>query len=290
MQKYIDWKGGVVTVISTRGCPFPCTYCINRKQQEIYKGSGKFVRYKSVDKLLQELKMLATNYRIKEILFNDDTFTLDTKRIDEFCEKYPSKVGKIPFTINGRINTITRDMLFKLAKAGCYRINMGVECGNDYIRNKILERNMTDKEIIDTFAWCKEAGIETYSFNIIGIPYETKENIQETIELNRKINPTFVGCSIFTALPGTPLYELCKKEGWLRDEYGTSYFQDSNVIHPNLSLDELKKTRDRFGFEVFRKTKPVRAYVDFVDKRLTKYNGYIWVRSKLIKIGINKVL
>jgi len=291
MQKYIEWKGGVMAVISTRGCPFPCTYCINRKHKEIYKGSGQFVRYKSVDKLLAEIKTLVENYKVKEILFNDDTFTLDPKRIDEFCQKYPAVIGTIPFTINGRVNTVTRDMLLKLGKVGCDRINFGIECGNEYIRNSVLERNMTDQQMIDTFKWCREAGIKTYAFNMIGIPYETRENIQETIDLNQKLNADYVGCSIFTALPGTPLYDLCKKNGWLKpDETSTSYFQDTNVIHPNFTIEELKRIRDNFGFNVFRKTKPIRAYVDLVDKKLTKYDGYMWVRSKLIKAGVKKVL
>lgn len=289
-QKYIDWHGGQATIISTRGCPYPCTYCVNRKQKEIYKGSGSFVRYKSVDKLLAEIKGIKENYKVKEILFNDDTFTLDPRRIKEFCEKYPVIIGKLPFIINGRVNTVNRDMLMMLAKAGCERINMGVECGNEWIRNKILERDMTDEQIINTFHWAKEAGIETYAFNIIGLPYETRENIQETIELNRKINPDFIGVSIFTAFPGTPLYDLCKKEGWLAEGYSTSYFQDTNVRHPNFTIEELKKIRDNFGFEVYRKTKPLRAYVDLIDKKMTKYHAYMRLRSMLIAAGFKKIL
>ncbi|MBI4441680.1 cobalamin B12-binding domain-containing protein [Candidatus Woesearchaeota archaeon] len=289
-QRYIDWHGGTATVISTRGCPYPCTYCVNRKQKEIYKGNGLFVRYKSVDKLLAEIKEMKEKYRLKEVLFNDDTFTLDPRRIKEFCEKYPTIIGTLPFTINGRVNTVTREMLMMLGKAGCTRINMGVECGNPHIRNTILERDMTDQQIIDTFRWAREAGIKTYAFNMIGIPHETRENIQETIELNRKINPDFVGVSIFTAFPGTPLYDLCKKNGWLEEEYSSSYFQDTNVRHPNFTIDELKKIRDSFGFEVYRKTKPLRAYVDLIDKKFTKYHTYMRVRSMLIAAGFKKVL
>ena len=289
-QKYVDWHGGAATVISTRGCPFPCTYCVNRKHKEIYKGSGIFVRFKSVDKLLFEIKQMVDNYKIREILFNDDTFTLDPKRIKEFCEKYPKLIGKISFAINGRVNTITQEIMLELAKAGCSKISIGVECGNPKIRNEILERNMTDEEIIQTFRWAKEAGIKTYAFNMIGIPYETKGNIQETIELNRKINPNYVGVSIFTAFPGTPLYDLCKKNGWLDDNYSMSYFQDTNIKHPNFKIYELKKIRDSFGFEVYKKTKPLRAYVDLVDKKFTRYNWYMRVRSGLIKAGFKKIL
>ncbi|HLD07053.1 MAG TPA: radical SAM protein [Candidatus Nanoarchaeia archaeon] len=289
-QKYLDWKGGIATVISTRGCPFPCTYCVNRKHMEIYKGSGKFVRYKSVDKFLAELQALGERYRLQEFLFNDDTFTLDAQRVKEFCEKYPKTIGRVPFTINGRVNTVSRENLLLLGKAGCSRVNFGVECGNEKIRNEVLERSMSDQQIIDTFAWAREAGIKTYAFNMIGIPYETRENIMETMELNRKLDPDYVGVSICTAFPGTPLYDLCRKNGWLDEEYGHSYFQDTNIRHPNFTIDELKQVRDRFGFEVYRKTRPLRAYIDLVDKKFTKYPSYLWLRSTLIRAGVKNVL
>ena len=289
-QRYIDWHNGTATVISTRGCPYPCTYCINRTQKEIYKGKGAFVRYKSVDKILSEIKEIVTNYRVKEIGFNDDTFTLNAVRVREFCNKYPQVVGNVPFYVNARVNAVSRETFILLGKAGCKRVNMGVECGDPKIRNEILERDMTDEQIIQTFNWARDAGIETYAFNMIGLPYETKESIQKTIDLNRKINPDYLGCSIFTALPGTPLYELCKKNGWLAPEYSTSYFQDSNMIHPNFTVDELKVFRDNFGFEVYKGIRPMRAYIDKFDKTLIKFSPYVKTRSILLRFGAKHVM
>ena len=273
-----------------RGCPYPCTYCINRTQKEIYKGKGAFVRYKSVDKILSEIKEIVTNYRVKEIGFNDDTFTLNAVRVREFCNKYPQVVGNVPFYVNARVNAVSRETFILLGKAGCKRVNMGVECGDPKIRNEILERDMTDEQIIQTFNWARDAGIETYAFNMIGLPYETKESIQKTIDLNRKINPDYLGCSIFTALPGTPLYELCKKNGWLAPEYSTSYFQDSNMIHPNFTVDELKVFRDNFGFEVYKGIRPMRAYIDKFDKTLIKFSPYVKTRSILLRFGAKHVM
>lgn len=285
-QRYVDWHNGTATFVSTRGCPYPCTYCINRRQKEIYKGQGSFVRYKSVDKIIAEIKGVVDKYKLKEVGFNDDTFTLNFTRVKEFCKKYPEIVGNVPFYVNARVNCVTKEIFMHLSKAGCVRVNMGVECGSPKIRNEILERDMTDEEIIQTFKWAREAGIQTYAFNMIGLPYETKEDIQMTIDLNRKIDPDYLGCSIFTALPGTPLYDLCKKNGWLAPEYSTSYFQDSNMIHPNFTVEELKKIRDSFGYEVYKANRPFRAFADVFDKSLVKYAPYVRIRSQLIKLGI----
>ncbi|MFC1800484.1 B12-binding domain-containing radical SAM protein [Nanoarchaeota archaeon] len=287
-QRYINYNRGLATFLSTKGCPFQCTYCINATLMRMF-GTKNYVRFRSVDNLLTEIKEVITKYKAKEIEFYDDTFTLDKERIKEFCKKYPTEIG-LPFYINARVNTVDKDMLIMLKKAGCVRASIGIESGDPHIRNSVLKRNQTDEQIINTFRWSKEAGLETYSFNMIGIPFETKESIKKTIELNIKCNPDYVGVSIFNAFKGTELYEECKKNDWLNDEDSTSYFQSSNIKHPNFGLMELKKIRDSFGFKVFKRTRPMRAYVDLFDKKFIKFPGYMFIRSKLIKSGIKRIL
>lgn len=287
-QRYINYNRGLATFLSTKGCPFQCSYCINAALMRMYGAQG-YVRFRSVDNLLAEIKEVINKYKVKEIEFYDDTFTLDKKRIKEFCEKYPKEVG-LPFYINARVNAVDKDIFAMLKNAGCVRASIGIETGDHHIRNEILNRNMTDDEIINTFKWAKDAGLQTYAFNMIGIPFETKESIQKTIELNRKCEPDYVGVSIFNAFKGTELYDVCKKNGWLLDEDSTSYFQSTNVKHPNFTIKELKRIRDKFGFEVFKKTRPIRAYIDLFDKKFIKVPGYMFLRSKLIKLGVKKVL
>jgi hypothetical protein len=125
---------------------------------------------------------------------------------------------------------------------------------------------------------------------MIGIPFENKESIQRTIDLNRKINPNYVGVSIFNAFKGTELYELCLKKHWLTQKYSKSYFQSTNVKHPNFTIKQLKKIRDRFGFEVYKHKNKKRAYIDLIDKKLTKLPFYTKVRSFLIGKGIKKII
>jgi len=287
-QKYIDWNRGIATFISTRGCPMQCTYCINKTLIDKYAGLGRYVRSKSIDYLFDEIKQVLTKYKAKEIEFYDDTFTLDTKRVHEFCRRYPAEIG-VPFYLNVRVNTVTKEMLAMLKRAGCTRVNIGVESGDDHIRNDVLKRNMTEQQIIDTFKWAKEAGLETYAFNMIGIPFETKESIEKTIELNRKLQPDRVGASIFNAFKGTELYKICKENGWLAEEITTdSYFQSSNVKHPNFKPNELRFIRDTFGVKVYGKNRKLRAFFDLIDKTLSRYAFFAWIRSYLFKKDITR--
>jgi radical SAM superfamily enzyme YgiQ (UPF0313 family) len=176
-------------------------------------------------------------------------------------------------------------MLKELKKAGCVRVSIGIEAGDPQIRNEVLKRGMTDEQIINTFHAAKKAGLKTYSFNMIGIPFETKESIKKTIELNKKCEPDYVGVSIFNAFKGTEIYEVCRKKNWLKQKYAKSYFRESNINHPNFSEKELKRIRNSFGFKVFSSYNPLRAIVDLTDRNLSQFNSYILLRSELIKLA-----
>lgn len=283
-ETYLKWNHGTATFLSTRGCPFNCSYCINHFLVKMYHGKGRYVRFRSIRNLLEEIKQVLKRYgkNVKNIEFYDDTFTLDEKRIEEFCRQYPKEIG-LPFNINARVNA-TNPRLFKiLKKAGCVRVSIGIESGDDYIRNKILKRNMTDEQIISTFNAAREAGLKTYAFNMVGIPFETKKSIEKTIQLNKKCKPDYVGVSIFNAFKGTEIYEICKKNKWLEKGYAKSYFRESNIKHPNFSLKELKRIRNCFGFKVFITSKPLRAVIDLIDRNLSQIDSYIFIRSKIIE-------
>jgi anaerobic magnesium-protoporphyrin IX monomethyl ester cyclase len=287
-QRYININRGLATFITSYGCPFECSYCINKVLMDKF-GSKGYVRYKSIDYLIKEIKTIVNNYSVREIEFYDDTFTVNKQRIKQFCEVYPHEIG-LPFYINSRVETIDMEVIHQLKEAGCMRVSMGIETGDSYVRNEILKRNQSDAQIAEAFRMVREAGLKTLSYSMVGIPYETKDSIKKTIELNRNCRPDFVAVSIFNAYKGTEIYEDCKRNGWLRNDKGLAYFQTSNINHPNFSLAELKNIRDSFGFEVFKKFNYKRAVIDLVDKKMLKNKFYQRSRSYLIKQGIKKYL
>lgn len=281
-KKYLEWNHNTASFLTTRGCPFMCSYCINHLQQNMYKDKGRFVRYRSVGSIIKEIKKVVEQYKPNNIELYDDTFTLNKERVKEFCDKFPKEIN-LPFMVNARVNAVDKEIFEMLKKAGCTRVSIGVESGDSYIRNKVLKRNMTDEQIADTFKWAKEAGLQTYSFNMIGIPFETKQSIEKTIKLNQLIKPDYVGVSIFNAYKGTELYDVCKKNGWLaKDEAAESYFRSTNIKHPNFTLKQLVRIRNNFGFKVFWADKKKRAVMDIVDRNLAGVPYYTWLRSRLM--------
>lgn len=237
-----------VSLMAGRGCPFNCTYCCNHALRKLYAGKGKYVRYRSVDNVLQQIELIAEKYKVRRIYFEDDTFTLSYKWIKEFCAKY-SKRFDLKFECNARVETVNRELLKMLKIANCSTIHYGIESGNEWLRKNILKRaNMTNAEIIKVFKITRELEIKTFSYNMIGLPFETPEMIEETIELNRLISPDYIVVFIYYPYSGTELWEICKKSGFLTKKHLTSYAKEESILNlPTLTHKEIKKYYAKFS-------------------------------------------
>ncbi len=277
--RYLKNHNMVASFLGSRGCPYQCTYCINRTYSGLYEKKGRYVRYRNTDYIIDEIKNAVKKYDIKRVEFFDDTFTLKKSRVKELCEKLKKEVN-LPFHINARINNIDEEMCQYLSEAGCDRVSIGVESGDIEIRKHILKRSITDEQIIEGSRLIKKYGMNLYTYNMIGLPQENVENIRKTIEINRKIQPDFLAVSIFTAYKGTYLYDLCEKNGWL-DKTITlnSYYSSTNVKHPTIPFSKLKRIRQYFGFNVFIKYNPKRAFIELIDRSLINFRYYSKLRS-----------
>ena len=264
--------------MGSRGCPYQCSYCINRTLMKAYRGCGKYVRFRSVDNLLAEIKQALSKYKTAKILFHDDTFTLDKKWLKEFSDKYPKEIG-MPYVANGRVETMDEEVVKLLKESGCVEIKIGVEVGNEELRKKVLNRNMTNEQIINVFRLCKKYGLLATSFNMVGLPYETEENVKETIALNKKIKPLRMGVSIFRPYPGTELYGVCKKNGWISDRKIVSYFEDVSI----LNMPQLPVSKIRYYYKLFRLG--VYHPVLFVFAKVLYKIGLYGVIEKIVKVA-----
>jgi radical SAM superfamily enzyme YgiQ (UPF0313 family) len=230
----------IAEFICSRGCPFQCSYCINIKWNELHKGKGKLVRFRSVKNVIAEIKEVASKYpQINQIEINDDTFTLNRQWLKEFCKAYKKEIG-LPFACTVRPGTIDDKIPLLLKESNCTEVRMGIEAGNDFIRNKILKRNLSKEDIIRDFKKFKEVGIRTWAFNMIGIPYETLSMIEETINLNKLVRPDFAQVSIFVPYPGTETRRICEEKGWLTDRITETYFQNESPLdQPSLTVKQV---------------------------------------------------
>tara|TARA_B100000686_G_scaffold343152_1_gene423473 strand:+ start:646 stop:2034 length:1389 start_codon:yes stop_codon:yes gene_type:complete len=251
-QLYIE-QSGTVDLIAGRGCPYQCSYCVEPTYADLFKGNGTFVRYRSVENVLDEISDLQKRFKFDWINFVDDVFTIDIRWLREFAPKY-KKHFKIPYTCNARIEAMREESYQLLVDSGCHSLEMGIESGSEPLRRKVLERKMTNQKIIEAFDLAHKYGLKTMSFNMIGIPYETKNNIKETIRLNRRLNPSSIQVSMFQPYPGTGLYDICEKNGWLNGKpIPFSYFMDTAVTYPDLTTEDIIKIRRWFRFQILRK-------------------------------------
>ena len=228
-QAFVDYKNA--EFMASRGCPFGCAYCINGFLRNFYGKSGCAVIYRSVDNVLREISQVVKKYNSNFLIFHDDTFTMNTPWLRQFCEEYPRHFN-IPVQVNGHPHTITKEVVELLKKANVCEVKLGVEAGSEKLRKEILKRNVSDADIINAANMLHEAGIKVGSFNMIGIPNETAQDIEKTIELNKKIMPiASFGLSIFKPYPGTELYGYCTEHNLLSERQTSSFFNERSILN-----------------------------------------------------------
>jgi radical SAM superfamily enzyme YgiQ (UPF0313 family) len=164
--------------------------------------------------MVDELVRLRDKYGVGYFEFWDELFLSNLKFVRAFFPLYRDQLG-LPFSINSRVEVMGEDFCKMAADAGCHTIWFGIESGDEEFRAKMLGRKMKNAQVIEAAANCKKAGINRLTFNIVGAPLETAENMRRTLELNKLIAPEHFFFFPYIPLRGTPLYNIAKKEGLL---------------------------------------------------------------------------
>lgn len=231
-QKYKFFgKDPIRHIISNRGCPYQCTYCFNHQLRSLLLSKGKYVRQRSVENVIAEIKLLQEDSRVKTIYFVDDILLLSPHWTELFLSQYRKEI-KLPFICNIRPESLTEEMTEGLKKAGCVTVQFGVECGRESTRNGLLQKNTSDQEIINAAQLLRRYRLKFLTFNMLGLPYETFEDAYKTLEINRRIKANFPRYFIYHPYPRTALGDYALKEGLVGENYninnfGQTYFKDS---------------------------------------------------------------
>ncbi len=223
-------------VVATRGCPYNCSFCFNTKYKEMYKGKGSYIRRRNPKKIIEEIKYVRDHYGFKTLSFADENFTTDRKWLYELLEMYKKEIG-IPFMVLGRFNEIDDELARKLKEAGCFFISVGLESGNDFIRNKVLNKGVTRAQIIKGATAIKKYGIGLFTYNMLGLPHETIKEAFETLELNAKIGVDITIPTLLQPIKGTKLCDYIEEKNLLADgfdlEHLKSHWQGVTVKTPH---------------------------------------------------------
>jgi radical SAM superfamily enzyme YgiQ (UPF0313 family) len=237
-------REGSKNFIAGRGCPYACAFCGNYQYHQLYRGKGKWVRYRSPDNILSEIEMVRDKYGIKFVGFSDDTLVFNKKWLAGFMEQYRRRIG-LPFISTVRANLVDEELVRILKEGGCQSCVFGVESGDERIRNEVLLKGVTDAEIRFTAELFRKHQIRFGTYNMLGLPGETIDDAFKTVKLNAQIRPDFPWCSVLQPYPGTKIHrdlEQVLGRKILSDEIGASYFTASVLKHPQIrQMENLQK-------------------------------------------------
>jgi radical SAM superfamily enzyme YgiQ (UPF0313 family) len=221
-QRIIDAKHGWVGLMASRGCPFSCTYCFNHVMVDSYKDDLQcsfkelnYIRRFTVDQMIREIERLQKSYRnIKMFIFDDDLFTFDKAYVTEFCKAYKTVSG-IPFVVNAHVGFFDDECAKALAQANCKIVKFGVESGSPKIRNRILNRRMSNETIIEAIRIVGDNSMHASVFLIIGFPHETRQDVFETVKLMGRARPGRFRWTYFFPFLGTQAYQISLDGGYI---------------------------------------------------------------------------
>jgi anaerobic magnesium-protoporphyrin IX monomethyl ester cyclase len=240
MEKYNITGRNLLSIISSRGCPYQCPFCVASQM------FGAPFRARSPKKVLDEMEWLRDEYGAEGIAFQDDTLTFDRKRAVEICDGMIERKIDLPWGCGTRADAVTKELVAKMSKAHCDEVMFGVESGCQRMRD-VLKKRVTNEQCENAIKWTKEAGIFVTVSVILGYPGETKETLQESLDFVRRVEPDDVWLCHATPFPGTDLRELVKSKGWKMSENWELYNTMNPIFEdPALPAKEIAEIRKNF--------------------------------------------
>ena len=237
MHLYTGPDGGrLTTMAATRGCPAKCTYCL------VPKLFGRKLRARDPKNVAGEMSECLKRYDTVNFNFIDDTFTFNKKWVYGLCDaiRQAGLHEKIRWLCLTRADMIDRDLLVAMKAAGCFKIEFGIESGDEELLQKI-KKGITAKQSVEAFRMAREVGLETLGFVIIFSPDETRESLEKTRRLIFKADPDTLQMSFCTPFPGTNVEKEIKEKGFaISEDWSRFVFLTQPVYeHPSFSYDEM---------------------------------------------------
>jgi radical SAM superfamily enzyme YgiQ (UPF0313 family) len=267
-------------ISASRGCPYQCTFCASHKLWT------RKIRYRSPTNVIDEIKNIKKVFKTDQFKFDDDSFTFNTKFVEDFCAILMSERLKIKWSMDTRANLVSNGLMKKMKSAGCEEIYMGIESGDERTL-KLIKKGVTLEQIWNAKRVLDENRVRFTAFFMIGFPWETKKEIDKTVSLMRDLDPYNAVFSVVTPYPGTELYDTCLSEGLLgeKPDWSTFFHQSPDMyLTRNLSRDEICKVIaevqrifDKHNSEKMRQF--MRSNPLWVLRRIIKYKYYYHPRD-----------
>jgi len=259
--------------MTSRGCPYECTYCFNHALAKIYGVKRNRLRQMSVGRVIEEVRSVRDRYPLQFVVFVDDLFIIHVEWLRELASRYPGEVG-LPFFCNVRANLVTPEKVMLLKRAGCASVGMGLETGNEKLRNGILRRNLSDEQLIEASRLIRKAGIQILTNNMLGLPGGTLEDDFGTLALNHACRPGYASAFLYQPYPRTERGEVARQHGYAQgsvDEIDDSAWERSVLTFASpAEKRQIENFNKLFALAVEwpRLTGPVRRLIRLPRNRL----------------------
>ncbi len=228
------------TIVSSRGCPYQCVFCLWPRTMYGHK-----FRKRSMENVVDEVQHVVKDYGVDEIYFDDDCLTLDRNRLIEICEEIVRRDIHVKWMCQARVDNADERVLKAMKQAGCHYIKYGVESGSDEML-KAMKKGITLEQVRKAFKLTRKVGIKTQAFFMLGLPWETPETVEKTIDFAKEINPDSAQFAVVIPHPGTELYDLCLQKGWLKYESWDDFDCRRALIETdNLSIEDVERCRTK---------------------------------------------
>jgi anaerobic magnesium-protoporphyrin IX monomethyl ester cyclase len=289
---HMDRKTAVMT--TSRGCPCKCIFC------GVPSFWGKTIRFRSPENVLAEMKLLYEKYQIRHFIFNDSNFTFDRNRAKIICRKIINSGMDIKWcSPDGMaIWTFDKELVDLMLESGCYAFSVGIESGNDKVLRKVLQKPMSLKKMKEKIKLLTRFRKKIYISGLLmlGIPYETKDQMTDTINLAYELELDWYEFAVTLPYPNTPLWDICIKEGYIDEEQDMSdvKFLHSYIETPEFSANEVKEIAYNANINVnfinnvnYVKYDIDRALEDF-RKVSSRYPGHLFAQYMIYKSLLKK--
>jgi radical SAM superfamily enzyme YgiQ (UPF0313 family) len=251
-------------IYTSLGCPYKCTFCcINTP----FGGSG--IRYRSPELVVEEIELLSKKYGIKNIKIIDEMFVLDERHYMKIVDLLTEKDLDLNIWAYARVDTVHKNTLAKMKKAGFNWLALGIESANAEVRDG-ASKKMRVKDIEGVVTKIQKEDIRVIGNYIFGLPDDTKESMQDTLDMSKELNCEFANFYCAMAYPGSKLYNIALNEGWELPKEWTGYSQHSYNIQPLPSKTVSAKDIVAFRDNAFHEYNENQRYLDMLEKKFSE--------------------
>lgn len=282
-------------LMTSRGCPFDCNFC----SSTIMWGSR--CRLRSAESVIAEIEELVERYEAQALWIFDDTFNTNPHRVERICEGILTRGWKLPWFCEVRVDTMSKQLLQKMKRAGCYCIGFGVESGSQRILDEVIKKNLNLEKVHELMAWCEELGVLPNPFFIFSHPTETIEDARLTMDLIKRYKDrSRASMALLHIYPGTRLEKLARESGYLPADFSWTHDQRADVMtlpsaQGNVPIFLDKLTWDQLsgllfewaqlqGYSVWKRIpKAIRSVRSLADLKRYSVMGLAFAKSKLTR-------